>query len=373
MSGNNNNKNAQFESFVEIGVKAAVLLILLAWGFQIVRPFIDVLVWSAILAIALFPLHAKLTRALGDRNSLSATLIAIIGVLMILGPIVTLTIQSFDSTREIAQQWKAGTLEISPPPAKVNSLPMVGPKIHAAWTEASENLPGFVKHFEDQLRDLGGKLLGMAASIGGGAFSFSASLIIAAVFMATAQSQQAFFHRLESRITGGTSSEFVEMSIATVRSVAQGIIGIAVIQALLAAVGLVVMGVPLSALWTLAVLILAIAQIPALLVLGPIAAWSFSAYDTTPATIFTIWCVLTALSDNVLKPMLLGRGLDVPMLVILVGAIGGMITTGIVGLFVGAVVLALIYRVFLLWMRPTEEEAAEGLVEPGPETADADA
>jgi len=359
MDSPSNGGDELFEKVIEVGVKATVLIVLLVWGFQIISPFVHVLVWAAILAIALFPLHEKLTAAVGQRNTLSATIIGFVGVVMILGPLVTLTMQSFDSTREVAAQWKAGSLEIAMPSEKVRTLPLVGEKIYAAWSEASTNLPEFVEHFKPQLKELGTKLLGMAASVGAGAFSFSASLIIAAVFMATAQSQKSFFDRLEGRITGGTSSDFVGISIATIRSVAQGILGIAVIQAVLAAIGFVVMDVPLSALWTLGVLLLAIAQIPALLILGPIAAWSFSVYDSTSATLFAIWCVLTALSDNVLKPMLLGRGLDIPMLVILVGAIGGMITTGIVGLFVGAVVLALIYRLFMQWMRPTREETRD--------------
>ena len=115
-------------------------------------------------------------------------------------------------------------------------------------------------------------------------------------------------------------------------------------------IGLFVMGVPYAGLWTLLVLLLAIIQLPSLIILGPIIIYVFSVAATVPAVLFMIWSLLVGLSDNILKPLLLGRGLDIPMLVILLGAIGGMILSGIIGLFVGAVVLALGYRLFIAWL-----------------------
>jgi predicted PurR-regulated permease PerM len=145
-----------------------------------------------------------------------------------------------------------------------------------------------------------------------------------------------------------------------VRSVAQGVIGIALLQALLAAMGLFLAGVPAAGLWSGLVLMLAVMQLPPLLVLGPVAVYVFTARSTPTAVAFLIWSLAVSASDGFLKPLLLGRGVGVPTLVILIGAIGGMITDGIVGLFVGAVVLAVGYKLSAAWASGDEgaEDAA---------------
>jgi predicted PurR-regulated permease PerM len=118
------------------------------------------------------------------------------------------------------------------------------------------------------------------------------------------------------------------------------------------------MGVPAAGIWAVAVLIVAIVQLPPWLVLAPIVVWVFSVAEPVPATIFAVYMLIVSLADMVLKPMLLGRGVDTPMLVILLGAIGGAMTMGIIGLFLGAVILALSYELLVAWMSP-EEDAAE--------------
>ena len=184
-----------------------------------------------------------------------------------------------------------------------------------------------------------------------GILQFVISIIIAGVFLANAASAskvtQKIFIRLSNTQQG---KEYQSLSVATIRSVAQGVLGVAVIQSVLAGVGLYLMGVPAWGVWTVLILVLAIAQLPPILVLGPIMAYVFSVADTTPAIIFSIWSVLVSVSDGFLKPIFLGRGMDTPMLVILLGAIGGMILSGIIGLFVGAIALALGYELFMLWL-----------------------
>ncbi len=145
-----------------------------------------------------------------------------------------------------------------------------------------------------------------------------------------------------------------DLAVETIRSVAKGVLGVAIIQALLSAVGLVVMHIPAAGIWTFAVLMLAIMQLPPIIILGPIAVWVFSIADPVPATIFAVYALFVSVSDSFLKPMFLGRGMETPMLVILLGAIGGMILGGIVGLFIGAIVLALGYEILVAWMKTDE-------------------
>ena len=151
--------------------------------------------------------------------------------------------------------------------------------------------------------------------------------------------------------------KMTDMSILTIRSVVKGVLGVAIIQAVLAGVGLIAIGVPAPGLWALAVLILAIIQLPPILILGPIAIWVFSVAEPVPATIFLVYSMIVSLSDAFLKPMLLGRGVETPMLVILIGAIGGAMALGIIGLFLGAVILALGYELLVAWMSPDEDAA----------------
>ena len=202
-------------------------------------------------------------------------------------------------------------------------------------------------------------MVGAAAGIGGGILQFIISFIIAAVFLMSAEGARAHLSRLANRLAGDQGDELLDMSVSTIRSVAVGVIGIAFIQALLGGLGMMFAGVPAAGLFAIVILVLAIAQLPPILVLGPIAFYVFSAESTTVSVIFLIWSILVSFSDAVLKPLFLGRGVDVPMLVILLGAIGGMITSGIVGLFVGAIVLALGYKLFGVWInwgQPVSEE-----------------
>jgi len=162
--------------------------------------------------------------------------------------------------------------------------------------------------------------------------------------------------RFFDRLFSGRSDEIIELASATIRSVAVGVLGIAFIQAMAGGAGMVIVGVPGAGLWALFILVLAIAQLPPLLVLLPAIIYVFSTNDsTTVALIFTVWSVLVSFSDALLKPLLLGRGVKAPMLVILLGAIGGLIHSGFIGLFLGAVLLALGYQLFTAWLKIGEE------------------
>ena len=151
-----------------------------------------------------------------------------------------------------------------------------------------------------------------------------------------------------------SGKDYADLSKATIRSVAQGVLGVAIIQSVLSALGMMVMGVPAWGVWTLLILMLAIAQLPPILILGFVSAYVFSVAETTPAVIFLIYCLIVSSSDAFLKPLFLGRGMEIPMLVILLGAIGGMLMSGIIGLFVGAIILALGYQLFMAWLNKTE-------------------
>jgi predicted PurR-regulated permease PerM len=188
---------------------------------------------------------------------------------------------------------------------------------------------------------------------------FVVSIIIAGVFLAHADGAQQAALRFFRRLAGERGVNFVELAAATVRSVAQGILGVAIIQAVLGGLGCLVAGVPGAGLWALLILLLAVVQLPPLLILGPIIVYVFSSSSTITAILFAIWSVLVSISDPFLKSLLLGRGVDVPMLIIFIGAIGGFITSGIIGLFVGAIVFTAGYKLFLRWLEEDTEPEPE--------------
>jgi len=343
---------------IEVFIRLGLILLLLLWAFRIITPFIDLLAWSAILAIALYPVCLFIAKRMGGKIGRASVLLTLLLIALIILPTVQLAMSSIDGAKELAHQLHEGTLHIPPPSEKIKSLPLVGEQIYNTWEQASRNLADTAIKFQDGIKSAGQKMLGMIGATGLTILKFTFAIIIAGVFMAHAQASQDFMYRLSGRLVGHHGEHYVDLAKATIRSVAQGVLGIAAFQAIATAVGLVVMGIPLVGLWSLGVLMLAIVQLPPLLILGPVAAYGFSAYDPVSASIFAVYCIVVSISDSFLKPLLLGRGVEVPMLVILLGAIGGMIVSGIIGLFVGAIVLALVYQLFTEWLsqRSVEDE-----------------
>jgi predicted PurR-regulated permease PerM len=246
---------------------------------------------------------------------------------------------------------ETGELQIPAPSVSVQDWPVIGEKAYSIWSEASQDLEAAIERRGDQIKELVGKLLKRMGSSLLGVLMFVVALIIAGALMTFAESCASAAHRIFVRIGGlKPGGEWAPMTVATVRNVLKGVIGVAIIQTTLVAIGLFVAGVPGAPLWSVIVLFLAIAQLPPLIVLAPIMAWMFSTADTTTAVIFTVYQLVAGASDSFLKPLLMGRGLDIPMPIILIGAIGGMISMGIIGLFAGAVVLSIWYKLFELWM-----------------------
>jgi predicted PurR-regulated permease PerM len=335
------------ESFLRIGL----MFLLLSMTYDIVRPFILPLVWGSIIAIAAFPLTRWVQSKLGGKRGLAASLVTLMFILALVIPSYMFTESMIGAVKKISANLESGSLVVPPPPAKVAEIPLVGKQTYALWLGANEDLDKVLVLVHPQLKAATAK---MASTIGGGlvgVLMFVVSLLIAGGMMTYAESSGAFIHRFFVRLGGANpGGEWASLSVATVRSVLQGVVGVAIIQSVLCAIGLFAFGVPAAAVWSAVILFFAIAQLPALIVVAPIVVWAYGASDGTTATIFAVWMILAAASDNVLKPMLMGRGLDIPMPVILFGAIGGMIALGIIGLFAGAVLLSIVYKLFGEWL-----------------------
>lgn len=347
---------------IEIAIKISLLGIMVIISFQLIRPFLIPVVWGIILAVAMEPFIVKVAAMLGGKRSLAAVLFVLLIVATLIVPTVLMTLSSIDAVQTLSAQMESGNLVVPPPPAKVADWPLVGDSVFQAWQLAANNLEGALTQYSPQIKAVAGKVLG---SVGGGLAGIFMAIIstcIAGVFLAKSVKSVAVAEKVFTRLAGDKGPEFTALATATIRGVMQGVVGVAVIQAILAAIGMMVVGVPAAGLWSVLVLVCAVAQLPPILILGPVAAYVFSVADTTPAVIFLIWAMLVSASDGFLKPLLMGRGVDIPMLVILIGALGGMMLSGIIGLFVGAVVLAIMYTLFMAWLGEndnTSEEAEE--------------
>jgi predicted PurR-regulated permease PerM len=334
------------EAITRIGVVALLVI----WCFQIVQPFIVPTVWGIIIAVAIFPMYRTLCSLVGERAKLAAVLMAAALLLLIVGPLVLLVSMLADNLQVLAQHLKEGTLTIPPPPPDVKAWPLIGVPIYTFWHLAASNLSAAVAQLAPQLKGIARPLLAAAAAVGLSMLEFVLAVVLAGVFLAFSEDGYRLTRSIGSRLAGQRGVELVNLSESTIRSVARGVLGVAVIQAFMAGVGMVLVGVPFAGLWTVVALLLGVLQVGVALVVIPAVIYVFSTHDSLPATLFLIWSVIVIFTDNVLKPLLLGRGLDVPMLVIFVGALGGMIMSGIIGLFVGAILLALGYKVFLAWL-----------------------
>ncbi len=222
------------------------------------------------------------------------------------------------------------------------------------------NLEGTLKEYAAQIKKLGKIFFSAATSAGSGILQLIIAIIISGVLLTKSVESYQFTLKFFQRLSGEKNGlRFTTLARSTIRSVAQGVLGVAIIQSILAAIGLYFMGIPGWGLWTMLILVLAVAQLPPILILGPIIAYVFSISETTPAIIFTVYSVIVSICDSFLKPLFLGRGMDTPMLIILLGAIGGMMLSGILGLFVGAIVLALGYELFMAWLDKETPETDE--------------
>ena len=349
------NGSGAFDAEVERRMKTALLDVLIQAGliaamvvlcYQVFAPFLQLTVWAIILAVALYPLHHAIAGRLGGRQGLSSTLIVILGGVLILAPTAVLMGLLGDSVHDLIRSVQANTLQVPPPPPRVASWPIVGEKLHALWSLASTDLPAFVQSQQPKIGDIARAALAFVAGIGVAFLKLVAAFIIAAIIMAYGRAAIGATRAIFERMVGpARAGDFADLSTSTIRAVALGVIGVAVIQAILIGVMMLIAHVPLAGVAAAIVLVLGIAQVPAIIVILPAIAyiWMSGHYGTGAAIGYTIGLALTGMADNVLKPLLLGRGVDAPMPVILLGALGGMAAAGILGMFVGATSLALGY------------------------------
>lgn len=336
---------------LEAVIRVGAILLLLTWCFKILLPFLVPTVWGVILAVAIFPVYDKLQKWLGGREKLIAAIYSVFALTLLIAPSVWISASFIETSKHLVNGLANNAFAVPPPDSAVRTWPLIGEKIYDVWNQAFQNLRGTLREYAPHIRPVTRSILSAAAGVGSSILQLIVAIIVSGVLLAESTVCHRFTLKFFQRLGGENNGLWMtNLARSTIRSVALGVLGIAIIQSALMAIGFYWMEIPGWGLWTFLVLVFAVAQLPLLLAVMPIIIYVCSTAQTLPALIFTVWSVVVAISDGFLKPLLLGRGTATPNLVILLGAIGGLLLSGILGLFVGAVVLALGYELFLAWL-----------------------
>lgn len=350
--------NVEFERrlasrLLDVLIRAGLIIIVAVLSYRVFVPFLTLTVWAVILAVTLYPLHRMIAAKLNNRPKISATLLTFFGIVLLVIPLAVLMNSTGNAVQNFIKSVQSNTIEIPPPPHNVVAWPIVGQKFYDFWSRAYSDLPSLVQSMQPKIGDLARSALSFVAGIAGALLEFFAAFVLAGIILAFDESGARACQAVFTRIAGQERGEgLTKLSAATIRAVAQGIIGVALIQAILVGLCLIISGVPWPGVLAAIVLVLGIGQIPAVIVTLPaiLYIWTRGDYGSGAAIIYTVLLFLSGIVDNVLKPLMLGRGVNVPMPVVFVGALGGMAASGIAGMFVGATLLALAYQVFLGWV-----------------------
>jgi predicted PurR-regulated permease PerM len=351
-------KDARSRDYVrralEVSVHVGLLISLTAACYLILRPFLPLIVWGMVIAIALYPGYLRVAALLGGRNRLAAVLCTILLLALLIIPAVLMASTLVQSTGELAGRIREGKGIIPPPPPSIGNWPLIGVPLKDAWSLASTNLSAALSTFAPQIRAALPELFSLSAGLGLAVLQLILAILVAGALLANAAGAANVAHLFTRRLFGSRGAEFELLAGSTIRSVTSGIIGVALIQSIFAGLGFLVFGLPGAGLWAVIFLFAAVVQVGGL-VLVPAVIYMFAISSTAKGALFLIWCVFVGVMDNVLKPLLLGRGVAVPVAVVFLGAIGGFVAMGILGLFIGAVILSVGYKLYLAWLEGPAE------------------
>jgi predicted PurR-regulated permease PerM len=345
-------------SVYDVTIRLFILTLVVGWCLMILYPFVSIILWSLILAMAMHPLHSLLSRKMGAKPKLASAIIILSLLIVVILPTWMLIDSLVIEIKMLKTAYDSGSLAVPPPNETVKTWPIIGNSLYDIWYNASENLEQLVVKYKDQLLAIGGVVgKGILNAISGVA-QIAISFAIAGVLLAfggAGDEVRKFFRKL----AGKRGDEFADMTVKTVSSVVKGIIGVALILAILNGLLFLLAGIPYAGIWTLLVFVLGVLQLPLFFITVPVIAYMFAEKELVSAIIWTVLLLIAGLSDNVLKPILLGKGAPVPMLVIFIGVIGGFIFSGFLGLFTGAIVFSFGYKLFVAWINSDDVEETE--------------
>lgn len=351
------NQSAQ-NNVVFYAIQLLVLAIILIKCFHIIEPFLNILLWGFVVAVTLQPLHEKLSKKLKGNKTVASIAITLTMLILIILPSVWLLLASLEEVKVIRNAIHMDQLNLPAPNESVKEWPLVGEKIYNTWTEASVEKSSFILKHKEDLKPVLLKSISLISSTGKGILIFIGAIIISGIILVYSESITNFFKLFFTKIVGEHGTDMNATIIKTIQNVAKGILGVAFLQSTLVGIGLVIAGVPLAGLWAVLCLILAIVQIGIFPIAIGVIIYIWGSADTTTAVLLTIWIVFLSVIDNILKPILMGKGAPAPMLVVFIGTIGGFIANGFIGLFTGAIILTIVYNLIMKWLNLTNNNNA---------------
>ena len=336
-------------SIYDTTIRLFLMLLIIAWCLMIMYPFVSIILWSLILVLAMYPAHKKLSGKMGGKPRLASVIIILAILVVVVVPTWLLISSLVDEFKVLKASYDSGALTIPRPSEKIKEWPLIGNTLYDTWVSASGNISQFLMKYKDQLIQYGTVAAKGVFSAISGIIQILISLVIAGILLSIGGTADGILKFLR-KVSGSRGDEFASMILKTVSSVVNGILGESLVMAILNGTVFMLAGVPFAGIWTFLVFIFAVLQIPVVLITIPIVIYLFFVKSVLAAVLWTILLLLISLSDNILTPLMLGKGAPVPMVVIFVGVIGGFAVFGFIGLFTGAIVLSLGYKLFLEWI-----------------------
>ena len=331
--------------------------VLIVAAFWIVKPFLLAGVWASMIVVATWPILLRVQKLLwGKRGLAVAVMTAMLALIFVVPLSAALGVLVANSDEITAWVKSAASAGLPEPPQWVDNLPVVGPKVSSVWREiAAAGAKGLSSRVAPYAGTIAGWFLSQAGNVGRTTFEFLLTVIIAAILYSTGGTAAGGVLHFARRLAGKRGEEAAILAAKSVRAVALGVVVTAVAQATAGGIGLVVTGVPVPGILTAIMFILCIAQLGPGLVLIPSVIWLFWTGSTGWAIFMIAWAIFVGTFDNFLRPVLIKKGADLPMLLILPGVIGGLIAFGIIGIFIGPVVLAVTYTLLKEWIKEGKE------------------
>jgi len=341
---------------------------LIAASFWVLRPFLPAVIWATTVVVATWPVMRQVEARLWGRRSLAVAVMTLLLLAMLIVPL-GLAIVTIADNRETIAGWASWLMEakVPPPPDWVARLPLVGGKLLQIWQEyAAAGIQDFAARLAPYANRVTQWFISEAGTVGMMFLQLLLIVLMSALMYAGGESAATWLKLFGQRLAGQRGENMIVLAGQAIRGVALGVVVTALVQSVLGGIGLAIAGVPMPAVLTALMFMLCIAQIGPMLVLVPAVIWLFWSGDNAWGTFLLVWTLVVGTMDNVLRPYLIKRGADLPLLLIFAGVIGGMITLGLVGIFVGPVVLAVTYTLVDEWVEGNGTRAAAAEQEPRP-------
>jgi predicted PurR-regulated permease PerM len=353
---------------VDAAIRIGLLGLLLYWSLKVIGPFLTIALWSAILTVALYPLFDWLAARLGSRR-LAATLTTLLCLVIVIGPVTWLGFGLIGSVDFVVRGFDSKIFSVPSPADSVRDWPLIGEQAYRLWTLAATDIKTILLEVLPRLKPLGSKLLDVSGTVVFGLLEFVAAIIISGFLYSPGPRLAGSLGAVLRRIFGQRSEEMLKLAGSTIRNVSRGVVGIALVQSFLAGLGFLAAGIPAAGFLSFIALVLAIIQIGPAILFIPIVVWSWTVMETSSALMFTAYMVPVGLVDNILRPLVMARGLTTPMPVIFIGVVGGTLAYGISGLFLGPVILSATWALLAAWVQEDSpgggEAAGAASVTPG--------